>query len=282
MKVSFETPIEMLADSTAYNDFDYALVHLFKFPEYLRYYEEAIKSGRTVVLDNSAFELGVSFNVSEFVFWVKYLEKMAKDPKNLIAVVPDKLHDTAASLELAKEFCESFKTNRLECRKMFVIQGNDYSKRLYCAKMMEHHLERDDLFAVNMTPTDYSGSTVVTPEEKEGHRYEMLSKLVQWQDDGFLKKVNFHLLGCHCPQAMQIYKDAPFKDRLESFDTSAPVILGYEGKRINQIHDKSNLLFDQMVTSKLTAEQISLIRKNAEYFKGNILGDSKENPFSQS
>ena len=42
MKVSHESPISILEYSKNYNDFDYALVHLFEqYPEYYNYFKSA-------------------------------------------------------------------------------------------------------------------------------------------------------------------------------------------------------------------------------------------------
>ena len=62
MLVSHESPISILDKSKDYNDYDYALVHLFEtHPKYYNFFKESIKLGREVLLDNSIFELGESF-----------------------------------------------------------------------------------------------------------------------------------------------------------------------------------------------------------------------------
>ena len=62
MYVSHESPISFLEQSRSYNDYDYALVHLFEtHPEYYQFFKDSIKLGRQVLLDNSIFELGESF-----------------------------------------------------------------------------------------------------------------------------------------------------------------------------------------------------------------------------
>lgn len=58
MQISHEVPISLLKKSKDFNDYDYCLLHLLEKPEYKKYYKEAAKEGRKVLLDNSLFELG--------------------------------------------------------------------------------------------------------------------------------------------------------------------------------------------------------------------------------
>ena len=68
IKVSHESPLSMLEISRTYNDYDYALVHLFEtHPGYFNFFEDSIKRGRHVILDNSIFELGKAFDSRKFL-----------------------------------------------------------------------------------------------------------------------------------------------------------------------------------------------------------------------
>ncbi len=63
IKISHESPLSMLDISRTYNDYDYALVHLFeKHPSYYQFFEDSLRQGRTVLLDNSIFELGTFYS----------------------------------------------------------------------------------------------------------------------------------------------------------------------------------------------------------------------------
>ncbi len=63
MLVSHESPISMLETSRKYNDYDYALVHLFEtHPQYYNFFKVSLNLGREVLLDNSIFELGEAFD----------------------------------------------------------------------------------------------------------------------------------------------------------------------------------------------------------------------------
>jgi len=59
MLISHEVPKCLFQNSLEFNDYDYALVHLFdKDPKYLKFYKDCVAQGRHVLLDNSIFELG--------------------------------------------------------------------------------------------------------------------------------------------------------------------------------------------------------------------------------
>jgi hypothetical protein len=88
IKVSHESPISILQTSLLYNDFDYALVHLFEsHPNYYSFFKHSRDVyNREVLLDNSIFELGHAFDSDKFL-------KAAIDLKPNMFIVPDVLED---------------------------------------------------------------------------------------------------------------------------------------------------------------------------------------------
>jgi len=91
IKVSHEVPIALLPQSVTFNDYDYCLVHLVdQYPEYKEHYVRAGMLNRDVLLDNSIFELGHSFEPEAFVEKVKEL-------KPTFYIVPDVLEDAQAT-----------------------------------------------------------------------------------------------------------------------------------------------------------------------------------------
>jgi hypothetical protein len=64
MKVSHESPLSLLATSRQYNDYDYALVHLFEeLPDYYKFFKESLEQGRHVILDNSVVGAQANFSL---------------------------------------------------------------------------------------------------------------------------------------------------------------------------------------------------------------------------
>ena len=64
-KISHEAPIALLEESKKFNDYDYALVHLFSNRDYLEFFKKSLKEVRTVILDNSAYELGRPYGYNQ-------------------------------------------------------------------------------------------------------------------------------------------------------------------------------------------------------------------------
>ena len=53
MQISHEVPLCMLEASRFFNNYDYALVHMFeKYPEYYQFFKKSLVMGRNVILDN--------------------------------------------------------------------------------------------------------------------------------------------------------------------------------------------------------------------------------------
>ena len=54
IKIAHESPKSIFEEVQRFTDYDYALVHLFEEDEeYLKQFQQAIKKGREVILDNS-------------------------------------------------------------------------------------------------------------------------------------------------------------------------------------------------------------------------------------
>lgn len=117
IQVSHESPICMLQQSKLYNDYDYALVHLFDtHEEYYKYFKDSVTQGeRKVYLDNSIFELGKSFDPVQYLKWIVRLNPT-------YYIVPDVLEDadgTISSLfnfkQLMADSSQLAKYNAVQC-----------------------------------------------------------------------------------------------------------------------------------------------------------------------
>ena len=98
MLVSHETPISILEESKLYNDYDYALVHLFEtHPEYYNFFKCSLAAGREVLLDNSIFELGESFDPKKYI---KYITEL----NPTFYIVPDVLEDAQGTMSSWNKF----------------------------------------------------------------------------------------------------------------------------------------------------------------------------------
>ena len=97
IKIAHESPKSIFSEVQRFTDYDYALVHLFEEDkEYLKLFQDALKNGREVILDNSIFELEEAFDAEKFKYWVD-------DLRPSWYIVPDVLEDAARARELSRE-----------------------------------------------------------------------------------------------------------------------------------------------------------------------------------
>jgi len=75
IKVSHEVPLAVLNISQTFNDYDYCLPHLLDSEyEYFKYFDQAKKDGRYIIMDNSLHELGHAYDTERLLHWVNYFE----------------------------------------------------------------------------------------------------------------------------------------------------------------------------------------------------------------
>ena len=119
IEVSHESPISMLDRSLQYNDYAYALVHLFEEqPEYYDFFKNLTSNTSTaVLLDNSIFELKKSFDPAKYAGWIDKLH-----PNYYI--VPDVLEDAAETIHQWKKWCNEY-NDTTDALKIGVVQGNN-------------------------------------------------------------------------------------------------------------------------------------------------------------
>ena len=127
IKISHESPLSMLEISRTYNDYDYALVHLFEtHPEYYRFFEDSLNNGRKVLLDNSIFELGQAFDTVKYVEWINKLQ-----PTEYI--IPDVLEVCDETIYSAKKWMNSTAYHvHTYSRRIGVVQGTTYGELVKC------------------------------------------------------------------------------------------------------------------------------------------------------
>ena len=221
MKVSHEVPRCLLTASPEFNDYDYALPHLFdQDEEYLQYFMDAKADGRYIIMDNSLHELGEAYNHERLRYWVSIIE-----PDEFI--VPDvwmDCHQTAAQAKYWRQFKYPKKTKLTA-----VIQGKNKNDAYLCANLLAG-LGYDKL-CVSYGATWYNDFFPHTNSDmgKALGRVRFVQGLFKLDH---LKGIKFHLLGCSIPQEFGWYDDG-FPSRIESIDTSNPVMAALDGTRYN-------------------------------------------------
>ena len=273
----------MLDESREYNDFDYALVHLFEtHPEYYSFFKQSLLRGREVLLDNSIFELGHAFDP---VKYANYVEEL----KPTYYIVPDVLEDSLATMASFHKFKLQYPD--LPGLTIGVVQGKTYKELVECYKYMS---SRADYIAISFDYSWYETvgyyernirpSTVATEEEqtlareliKQDEHREKLELLA----DGRRKFINMliedgiwnhnkphHLLGNSLPQEMKHYKGI---SSIRSVDTSNPVVAGIKGiryiKDYGMVQKPSTLLAD-LIDHQVSEEERQDIMYNTQQYK---------------
>ncbi len=249
IKISHEVPLVLLETSRRFNDYDYALVHLFeKNEEYFNFYKESLAMGREVLLDNSIFELGTAFDAKLFAYWIEKL-------KPTKYIIPDVWGDSKGTIK--NIFNWRTRYDLLPGKKIGCVQGSTYEELDKCYEVAANYC---DEIAICFHYSCY-GDTL---QDKMKGRQQLIKK---WMKDGRIRRhMPHHLLGCSLPQEFSFYKDYPF---ITSLDTSNPIIHGMEFIRYDEtgLEAKSKSLLAEFLNASLSAAQISAISYNIHSFK---------------
>jgi len=244
---SFEAPISAMEELSSLQDYDFALVHLFDYPEYKEYFKRSKKYGRKIYIDNSAYELGDS--VSREV-----LVAAAKEFLPNVIIAPD-YRDVSRTISETKKFIDSIRrgvTANIEIGG--VVRGEDTQEVLRCYDEL-CHLDLD-LICI---PFDVNFGT---EENMALRRLSLINYLVV--NRKIERKI--HLLGSSRVEEFLFYRTFNF---IVSCDTSFPVMHALEGvdfraKGIPTYKQKKKVDFTQAVTR----EELELVKSNIiEFYK---------------
>ena len=204
-----------------YTGGDYALVHLFETdPEYLQLFKQALADGRDVILDNSIFELGTSFNHDRYAYWINEL-------KPTWYIVPDVWKNGPATTKMFFDFFEAHPRETLHGKVIGVAQGHTLEEVATCYRAIEPYC---DMIAFNFDFSSYAaGPDVGVPK-----RLRMsLGRFKMLQDLQATKVINVHkphhLLGCGVPQEICWYPESwPWVSSLDTCHPIMEAMAGYE------------------------------------------------------
>ena len=269
MKISHESPLSLMPQSRKYNDYDYALVHLFEEkPEYYEFFKESVEQGRHVLLDNSIFELGVSFDPVKYASWISKL-------KPTEYIIPDVLEDAIGTMDKALDWKENqmlvLKEDLPEVKSIGVVQGKTYNELVQCYQYMDDVIEVDKI-AISF---DYSYYKEVCPHPNKWMAFTLgrIKTLTRMLNDGIINKDKpHHLLGCALPIEFFFYREG--FEWIETIDTSSPIVHGlcdivYEpGGIIN----KQSIKLVDLIDSTPTIEQVDKINWNISVFRSYVNG----------
>ncbi len=263
MKVSHESPVSILELSRNYNDFDYCLVHLLdQYPEYKNYYKSARATyDREVLLDNSIFELGKSFDPENFY-------KAALDMQPNMFIVPDVLEESEETIQSFKRFTNNMYNlkDSFLCRAIGAVQGKNWQQLTECYKFMS---DQADMIAISF---DFSYYNIT------GQGWHHLERWCSGRQRFIMDLVNsgiwrwdkpHHLLGCSLAKEFRFYVDRNIHN-IVSCDTSNPIVAAIHGMKYDADYGldiKPSTKLADLITHQFTENQLELVKYNTTMFK---------------
>lgn len=260
MKIYHEAPISIFGVVQQRTDGDYALVHLLESNlAYRDMFEDAIRKGREVILDNSIFELGTAFDMDMYAFWIKKLQPTWY-------IVPDVWKNSAKTIELFEEFIKKYP--RLPGKRVAVAQGLLFEDTRDCYKAIE---PMSDMIAFNLDGS-YAWNYYMAGEDSPHCTKMSKGRFLLLKFLDTLTLINrdkpHHLLGCGVPQEMAWYKKAKI-DWITSVDTSNPVIAGMCNIRYPEggLTSKSDTKLCDLINEFVSTEALDDICYNIDVFR---------------
>jgi hypothetical protein len=258
IEVSHESPISILDESLNYNDYCYALVHLFETHQnYYDFFQRAKLQNKEIYLDNSIFELGESFDHYKYAAWIGRL-------KPNIYIVPDVLEDAAGTiqywLDWEKDYPVPFS------RQMGVVQGKTWKDLVDCYRFMS---ECADMIAISFDYSYYetTGYGKNKLECFSSGRQRFIRQLI---DEGIWNwNKPHHLLGCSLAREFRWYVDNNIYN-IQSVDTSNPIVAAMHDMSYNSEHGlttKPTTLLADMIDHDITDTELERVRYNTQMFK---------------
>lgn len=269
IEVSHESPISILKHSETYNDYGYALVHLFEtHPEYYEYFKNLREYSDTpVLLDNSIFELKKSFDPKKYYQWIDKLQ-----PNWYI--VPDVLESAVDTIQQWKDWATQYVDNT-DALRIGVVQGKDWNELVRCYNFMK---DQADYIAISFDYSYYQTTGLVEDDwataklsKYSSGRKRFIRQLI---DEGYwCWEKPHHLLGCSLAREFKYYVDNNIYN-IRSADTSNPVVAGIKGFRYNDsmgLYHKPKTLLADLIEYKVNPDELELINYNTKCFK-KIIG----------
>jgi hypothetical protein len=223
MKISHETPLDLLDVSTTFNDYQYLLPHYWeKYPKYKEFFLKYRKTKDSfIIMDNGLFEGGV--------FPEEKLLEIINEIKPDIFIVPDAWNDFNVTWKNAIDWIDKAKFFPKETKLMVVAQGNYKNQLKWYFDLYERGIKH---FAFNHSSIAY--------KSEYNHKDELISKTIgrimvldeildEYTDDCYI-----HLLGVNLPQEL-IYMSDNIKNKINSIDTSNPILVGALGKKYGEM-----------------------------------------------
>jgi len=263
IKVSHESPISILQTSTLYNDFDYALVHLFEsHPKYYQYFKTARDVyNREVLLDNSIFELGHAFDSDKFLSAIL-------DLKPNMFIVPDVLENSISTRDSFTSWKQNIIRIKDQCltKTIGAVQGKTWQQLIDCYKYMS---DNADMIAISFDFSyyDHTGEGNTQLERWCSGRQRFITQLI---DAGIWNwNKPHHLLGCSLAREFRYYINHNIFN-IVSCDTSNPIVAAIHGLKYDAdygLQSKPSTKLADLIDHEVTKDEMEIIDYNTKMFK---------------
>lgn len=261
IKTYHEAPKSIFHQVQELTDGDYALVHLFEEDrQYYELFQEALRKGRDVILDNSVFELGKAFKADTFAYWVYAL-------RPTWYIVPDVLEDADATIVRFFDFIKQYPD--LPGKRIGVVQGKTYDDFVYCYKAIAPYCDKIGIsFDCSWYEAGCKGAT----------RWLRLAAgrlrtLIEMDEQRVIDRSKpHHLLGVAVPQDLSCYcalQQGGGFHWIDSVDTSNPVVHGLAGIEYGPsgLQDKETRKLYTMINEDVSPDQWTHIERNIKAFR---------------
>lgn len=261
MLVSHESPIELFEQSLNYNDYQYCLVHLMEENEQYKdwFMNVHTRFGVDVLLDNSIFELGESFDPEKYVEWVEKI-----NPN--FYIIPDVLEDAPATMGKWEEWHSNGHDTVTKALRIGVVQGKDWNDLVECYRFMSHEA---DYIAISFDYSYYqhTGVGYTKLERWCTGRQRFIKQLI---DEGIWNwSKPHHLLGCSLAKEFRYYVDNGVTN-IRSCDTSNPIVAALKGLKYNSdqgLVEKPSTMLCDLINAKVDPDTNELVHYNTAMFK---------------
>ena len=271
--VSHESPIQLFEVSLTYNDYQYCLVHLMEeSDEYRDWFLTVNKRfGAEVLLDNSIFELGKSFDPEKYAHWIEKI-----DPNYYI--VPDVLEDATDTMQQWQDWEYMYQPKENKSLRIGVVQGKTWQDLVDCYRFMA---EEADYVAISFDYSyyKYTGYGRDKLDLWCSGRIRLIQDLI---DKGYWEwSKPHHLLGCSLAKEFKYYVDKGITN-IRSCDTSNPIVAALKGLSYNGdlgLQEKPSTMLCDLINAEVDEDTLELVQYNTRMFK-HILGRYEEKVYS--
>lgn len=254
IKILHEIPKALFPHHQFISDGAYLLCHLLHFEgshfdlQYASFYKDVVAEYEYSILDNSAFELGDSYDP-------EILYQIGEEYKPSHLILPDALHDKELTKTRACSYLSKYE-DKSTPKFIGVLQGKTIEEFVelydfYCTiDSIEVIAVPFDLF----TEEEYNNTKykVYDNVDYKVHRRAVIDDLISKVKE---MKKPLHLLGCATPNEFTLYPER-LRKYVKSVDTSAPVVYGWNNMRFE---DNINLPLTVSKPKEKLAESLDII-----------------------